>query len=93
MSRFYTEEFKQDALRLLERTGRSYTQVSADLGVTIRERAARRARRTDDLRGVAAPASSKGSCRLQSNLCRLPSCRSLLYLKHGEVFGLKTMSP
>jgi transposase len=34
MSRVYTEEFKQDAVRLLERTGRSYTQVSADLGVS-----------------------------------------------------------
>ena len=34
MSRVYTEEFKQDAVRLLERTGRSYTQVSSDLGVS-----------------------------------------------------------
>jgi transposase len=34
MSRVYTEEFRQDAVRLLERSGRSYTQVSADLGVS-----------------------------------------------------------
>jgi transposase len=34
MSRVYTEEFKQDAVHLLERSGRSYTQVSADLGVS-----------------------------------------------------------
>jgi transposase len=34
MSRVHTEEFKQDAVRLLERTGRSYSQVSADLGIS-----------------------------------------------------------
>lgn len=34
MSRVFTEEFKQDAVRLLERSGRSCTQVSADLGVS-----------------------------------------------------------
>ena len=34
MSRVYTQEFREDAVRLLERTGRSYTQVSSDLGVS-----------------------------------------------------------
>ncbi len=34
VSRVYTQEFKEDAIRLLERTGRSYTQVSSDLGVS-----------------------------------------------------------
>ena len=34
MSRVYTQEFKEDAVRLLERSGRSYTQVSSDLGVS-----------------------------------------------------------
>jgi transposase len=34
MSRVYAQEFKEDAVRLLERSGRSYTQVSADLGVS-----------------------------------------------------------
>jgi len=34
MSRYYSEEFRQDALRLLDRSDRSFTQVSADLGVS-----------------------------------------------------------
>jgi transposase len=34
MSRVFTEEFKQDAVRLLQRSGRSCTQVSADLGIS-----------------------------------------------------------
>jgi transposase-like protein len=34
MSRVYTQEFKEDAVRLLERSGRSFTQVSVDLGVS-----------------------------------------------------------
>ena len=34
MSRVFTEEFKQDAVRLVQRSGRSYTQASADLGIS-----------------------------------------------------------
>jgi transposase len=34
MSRVFTEEFKQDAVRLLQRSGRSCTQVSTDLGIS-----------------------------------------------------------
>jgi transposase len=34
MSRVFTQEFKEDAVRLLERTGRSYSQVAADLGIS-----------------------------------------------------------
>jgi transposase len=34
MSRVFTEEFKQDAVRLMRRSDRSYTQVSADLGIS-----------------------------------------------------------
>jgi transposase len=34
MSRVFTEEFKQDAVRLLQRSGRSCTQVSSDLGIS-----------------------------------------------------------
>jgi transposase len=34
MSRVFTQEFREDAVRLVARTGRSYTQVASDLGVS-----------------------------------------------------------
>jgi transposase len=34
MSRVFTEEFREDAVRLVARTGRSYSQVASDLGVS-----------------------------------------------------------
>jgi transposase len=33
MSRVFTQQFKEDAVRLLERSGRSKTQVASDLGI------------------------------------------------------------
>jgi transposase len=34
MSRVFTQEFREDAVRLLERSGRSYSSVASDLGVS-----------------------------------------------------------
>ena len=34
MTRIYTEEFKQDAVRLVETSGRPKTQVARDLGIS-----------------------------------------------------------
>jgi transposase len=34
MSRVYPQEFRDDAVRLVERSGRSYSQVASDLGVS-----------------------------------------------------------
>ena len=67
MSRVYTEEFKQDAVRLLERSGRSYTQVSADLGVsywTLRNwykelRMGKRSKKASSTKAAAAPISGE----------------------------------
>lgn len=33
MSRVFTEEFKHEAIRLKERSGRTYAQLSSDLGI------------------------------------------------------------
>jgi transposase len=83
MSRVYTEEFKQDAVRLLERTGRSYTQVSADLGVsywTLRNwykdlRMGKRSKRASTGKAAAAPVSGE---TLEEKVKRLEGENALL---------------
>ncbi len=34
MYRAFTQEFREDAVRLLERSGRSYSSVASDLGIS-----------------------------------------------------------
>jgi transposase len=83
MSRVYTEEFKQDAVRLLERTGRSYTQVSADLGVsywTLRNwykdlRMGKRLKKVSTGKAAAAPVSGE---TLEEKVKRLERENALL---------------
>jgi transposase len=63
MTRVFTQEFKEDAVRLVERSGRSYTQVSADLGVsywTLRNwykdlRMGKRSKKGSSTKAAAAP--------------------------------------
>jgi transposase len=67
MSRVYTQVFKEDAVRLLERTGRSYSQVSSDLGVsywTLRNwykelRMGKRLKKRGGAKAAAAPPASE----------------------------------
>ena len=83
MSRVYTEEFKQDAVRLLERSGRSYTQVSADLGVsywTLRNwykdlRMGKRSKKAPSGKAAAAPVSGE---TLEDKVRRLESENAVL---------------
>lgn len=83
MSRVYTEEFKQDAVRLLERSGRSYTQVSSDLGVsywTLRNwykdlRMGKRSKKATSGKAAAAPLSGE---TLEEKVGRLERENALL---------------
>lgn len=83
MSRVYPEEFKQDAVRLLERSGRSYTQVSADLGVsywTLRNwykelRMGKRSKKASTGKAAAAPVSGE---TLEEKVKRLERENALL---------------
>jgi transposase len=83
MSRVYTEEFKQDAVRLLERSGRSYTQVSSDLGVsywTLRNwykdlRMGKRSKKATSGKAAAAPISGE---TLEEKVGRLERENALL---------------
>lgn len=83
MSRVYTEEFKQDAVRLLERSGRSYTQVSGDLGVsywTLRNwykdlRMGKRSKKATSGKAAAAPVSGE---TLEEKVGRLERENALL---------------
>jgi transposase len=67
MSRVFTQEFKEDAVRLLERTGRSYSQVAADLGIsywTLRNwykdlRMGKRLKKRSSAKAAAAPVTGE----------------------------------
>lgn len=63
MFRVFTQEFREDAVRLKERSGRSFTSVAADLGIshwTLRnwynaDRMARRSKKGSSSKAAAAP--------------------------------------
>jgi transposase len=83
MPRVYTEEFKQDAVRLLERSGRSCSQVAVDLGVsywTLRNwykepLMGKRSRKSPSRKAAAAPVSGE---TLEEKVTRLERENALL---------------
>jgi len=90
MPRVYAEEFKQDAVRLLERTGRSYTQVSSDLGIsywTLRNwykelRMGKRSKKASSGKAAAAPISDE---TLDEKVKRLERENALLRKKNESL--------
>lgn len=67
MSRVFTEEFKEEAVRLVERSGRSCSQVASDLGVsywTLRnwykaQRMGKRLKKGSSSKAAAAPVTAE----------------------------------
>lgn len=66
MSRVFTQEFREDAVRLLERSGRSCSSVASDLGIsywTLRNwymaRMGKRSKRGSSSKAAAAPVTGE----------------------------------
>jgi transposase len=90
MFRVYTEDFKRDAVRLLDRSERSWARISADLGVhqgTLRSwykelGMGKRSKKSSKPKAAAAPA---GEETLQEKLARLERENAQLRKKNEEL--------